>query len=519
METLLEKSQSMLLDRVWVSDGTPRREQWVWRVLRFARHSFALRAVIVMTLGTLMSCSSCNTCLAFATWIGCNTLSESTSTGCGSCGSDDEEEEEAPRLESICDDGVDEDEDGDVDCADIDCQRSGVCGEYYCYDGRDDDGDGAVDCDDEECCHYEWCRCHCEARCDDGATVCVSDEESCDYECCAAGQECVDGRCSGCETECSSGYVPCWTSDELCAHHCCTPGQECGESGCQCPMECGEGTNPCLIDEWTCTYACCEEGEVCRSGGCSPYACAAAEEVEGRHHELDLQWSELEDNIDISGVDGCIEGLGTEALLEVIVPPREAIMVEIESGWIGGIHVLDECPPTQCRSSVGNSPEGTTLWINSSTEEERVFVLLESGGQEAGSGQLYVSPLTGEACDAAIIVPSSSEGFSWFADAKLFDEWSEGDLCGVTGQRHLWFDVEIDIGEQLDVMAWGSGDEVQLSPSIAVIGGACGEPSCLVVGEDVVSLTNDLHRPQTLSVVIGWNVDFAGDVNVELVTE
>lgn len=283
-------------------------------------------------------------------------------------------------------------------------------------------------------------------------------------------------------------------------------------------MECGEGTNPCLIDEWTCTYSCCDEDEVCRSGGCSPYVCAAAIEVEG-HQELDFEWSELQDAIDVSGMDRCSGGSGTEALLEVVVPPREAIMLDIESGWIGGIHVLDACPPTRCRTSVGGSPESTTLWINSSTEEERVFVLLEGENHEVGSGQLYVSPLTGEACDAAIAVPSPTGGFSWTADTMLFEGWGEGDLCGVTGQRHLWFEVEVGIGERLDVMAWGRGEEATLSPSITVNGGACGAPSCLVVGADVVSLVNDVQVPQILSVAIGWDAQYVGDVNVDLITE
>ena len=316
VETPLEKSKLSEVGRSLLLTQSPERKQWFRRALTFARHSFALRAALVMCLGTAMSCTSCNTCISLATLIGCDMLSDSASSGCGS---DDEEEEDVPRLELVCDDGVDQDEDGDTDCEDIDCQRLGACGEYYCYDGLDDDRDGLVDCDDEECCHYEWCRCHCEAQCEEGATLCISDEESCDYECCPTGQECVDGRCSGCETECSSGYVPCWTGDELCAHQCCTPGQECGDSGCHCPMECSEGTNPCLIDEWTCTYACC--------GGKRSAAVAVA-----RHTPVQQRWRskgnhqarprmERLETHHVSGMDGCSEGSGTEALLEVVVPP------------------------------------------------------------------------------------------------------------------------------------------------------------------------------------------------------
>jgi len=64
--------------------------------------------------------------------------------------------------ERNCHDGLDDDGDGLVDCYDEDC--SGFCAgaeyaapapiagiERSCVDGLDDDGDGAVDCDDVDC--------------------------------------------------------------------------------------------------------------------------------------------------------------------------------------------------------------------------------------------------------------------------------------------------------------------------------------------------------------------------------
>jgi hypothetical protein len=280
-------------------------------------------------------------------------------------------------------------------------------------------------------------------------------------------------------------------------------------------MDCDEGTTACLIDEWTCSSSCCSEGEVCRSGGCSPYSCAAAEIVDEGYYELALEWGELEDSFDVSGTDGCQASSGADALLEVVVPAGEAVMLDIESAWNGGIHVLDGCPPTYCRSSVTSAPDGTTMWINNTADEERVYLLLESGGHDTGSGQLTVSPLTGKTCDAAIEVPNPSGGFSWTADARLFEGWSEDDLCGLSGQRHLWFAVDVDVDQQLDVMSWGRGTDFTFSPTIAVVAGACGEPTCLVVGEDVITLNNDLQVPQTLSVAIGWSAEYDGDVNVD----
>lgn len=55
----------------------------------------------------------------------------------------------APRCEDeeVCDDGVDNDGDDAVDCADDDCDP---CPEL-CGNGVDDDADALIDCDDEDC--------------------------------------------------------------------------------------------------------------------------------------------------------------------------------------------------------------------------------------------------------------------------------------------------------------------------------------------------------------------------------
>lgn len=60
---------------------------------------------------------------------------------------------DAPKsgCEWVCDDGVDDDGDGLVDCEDPACFRVEGCTELACLDGQDDDGDGLVDCADEDC--------------------------------------------------------------------------------------------------------------------------------------------------------------------------------------------------------------------------------------------------------------------------------------------------------------------------------------------------------------------------------
>jgi len=69
----------------------------------------------------------------------------------------------------VCDDGIDNDGDGKVDCADRDCRRDPACtvtrgGKSSegkgktCSDGIDNDGDGLIDCADPDCAGSRSCR-------------------------------------------------------------------------------------------------------------------------------------------------------------------------------------------------------------------------------------------------------------------------------------------------------------------------------------------------------------------------
>jgi hypothetical protein len=62
-------------------------------------------------------------------------------------------------VETVCDDGIDNDGDQAVDCSDRDCVDSEACAmpPEDCSNGVDDDGDGAVDCLDDECAADEAC--------------------------------------------------------------------------------------------------------------------------------------------------------------------------------------------------------------------------------------------------------------------------------------------------------------------------------------------------------------------------
>jgi len=68
----------------------------------------------------------------------------------------------------ICDDGIDNDGDGKVDCADRDCRKDPHCTVTHgkalegkgktCSDGIDNDGDGLIDCADPDCAGNRSCK-------------------------------------------------------------------------------------------------------------------------------------------------------------------------------------------------------------------------------------------------------------------------------------------------------------------------------------------------------------------------
>lgn len=56
-------------------------------------------------------------------------------------------------VSEVCDNGIDDDIDSEIDCDDEDCFEVAPCtvAETNCSDGRDNDGDSDVDCDDSDC--------------------------------------------------------------------------------------------------------------------------------------------------------------------------------------------------------------------------------------------------------------------------------------------------------------------------------------------------------------------------------
>jgi len=111
--------------------------------------------------------------------------------------------------ERSCADGLDDDGDGLVDCADFDCCYSPAdcgfhCIEENCFDGVDDDLDGLVDLADPNCCERFGSPFECqEVTCDDGVDNDGDGLIDCEEECCMGAAPCCRPACT--EIDCDDG--------------------------------------------------------------------------------------------------------------------------------------------------------------------------------------------------------------------------------------------------------------------------------------------------------------------------
>jgi hypothetical protein len=112
-------------------------------------------------------------------------------------------------TEQVCNDGIDNDNDGDTDCADYDCRDDTACPED-CDNLTDDDADGAIDCNDSECDGTPACPEICDDTFDndaDGRIDCY------DSDCFGAGCPESPDRCADGLDNDADGAIDCRDSD------------------------------------------------------------------------------------------------------------------------------------------------------------------------------------------------------------------------------------------------------------------------------------------------------------------
>lgn len=125
----------------------------------------------------------------------CNSGLDDDDDGLVNCDDPDCYDSEHCRVE-ICDNGLDDDEDGFVDCNDPDCDGIAGCPAAFretdCDDGLDNDEDGAIDCDDPNCVATVACRFSTETDCEDGQDNDQDGFTDCDDPTCQVLPVCTD---------------------------------------------------------------------------------------------------------------------------------------------------------------------------------------------------------------------------------------------------------------------------------------------------------------------------------------
>ncbi|MFH1215134.1 MAG: hypothetical protein V1706_01390, partial [Pseudomonadota bacterium] len=110
----------------------------------------------------------------------------------------------------ICTDGIDNDGDGIVDCADENCRGDAACIPEVCSDGIDNNGDGIVDCDDPECAVKAYCTgLPSNEICNDGADNDLDGLADCADPDCATAPACITEICTNGIDDNSNGLTDC----------------------------------------------------------------------------------------------------------------------------------------------------------------------------------------------------------------------------------------------------------------------------------------------------------------------
>ncbi len=174
-----------------------------------------------------------------------------------------EEEEEPPvpptpesSFENDCEDGVDNDADGLLDCNDPDCSLNEKCIENDCGDQKDNDGDGQVDCKDADCfgdslCYNQSClefyECMVATGCNCTTGTTCPPPGTPQYDACQA--TCAEDPTGACVNTCFDSLNPTVAASLNSYEECRTT--QCGNENTD------EGFASCVLEECLLEYATC----------------------------------------------------------------------------------------------------------------------------------------------------------------------------------------------------------------------------------------------------------------------
>jgi MYXO-CTERM domain-containing protein len=150
----------------------------------------------------------------------------------------------------VCANGVDDDYDGRVDCADPDCSEDPACLTPVedCTNGIDDDEDGAADCDDEDCAAEPACQIP-DEDCQNGLDDDQDGDADCDDADCADFPACVPPPPENCNNgldDDQDGALDCDDSDCILEDFC-QDDSGGGGGGCAATSAAGPGNLAFLL--------------------------------------------------------------------------------------------------------------------------------------------------------------------------------------------------------------------------------------------------------------------------------
>ncbi len=251
---------------------------------------------------------------------------------------------DAACVETACDDGLDNDGDGQTDCADSDCLGTAACGESDCDDGSDNDNDGDIDCDDSDCEGDPACI---ETNCTDQ----LDNDGDGDTDC--ADSDCeVETVCGATEFDCTDGFDNDGDGDIDCDDSECADLESCNMNCLEvlgCAQDCGTD------------LACVQ--------GCSAGACPSGETA----------WNGLSNCMINSCGMACMNGVDSPACLDCINTHCSTQMNECIT------NTCEEPGETDCVDGVDNDSDGDTDCADSDCAAEPVC-----GGSGETCGELLL---------------------------------------------------------------------------------------------------------------------------------
>ncbi|MFT4702345.1 MAG: cysteine-rich repeat protein [Bradymonadia bacterium] len=279
--------------------------------------------------------------------------------GDGNADCDDTDCAAEPACETLtdedCGDGVDNDGDGNTDCADADCDADAGCAPEIevCDDGVDNDDDGLVDCEDDDCADNDVLCPPSVEVCDDGIDNDGDGRTDCDdpdcVQFCPAG-ECGDGELNAGES-CDDGDTNSDTDADACRLDCQIAG--CGDSVLDTDEEC-DGGERCRAN---CTTDRCL-GEL----AVQDFNAGAVTSGDGLRFQFSLNATALDDR-----VPTCIDREGFDVAVE-FVPPSSGIWLINANGRGTNIPVTvsvgTSCAPEDelaCSATDGVGDRGAVL--------------------------------------------------------------------------------------------------------------------------------------------------------------